>query len=163
MGGRRETQDQAVTGIVLREKDEYGKYQKLYGNLQRIDRFSKIKTGEIKTESIAEKAAAFQFGAIETNAKSFIGIINYGSNMISIRQIKAARVFLGWEQRDLASASGLSLPTIQRMEKLGIERSTVANAQKLQAAFKAAGVVFIQEDGGGAGVRLAKREGEGRG
>ena len=80
--------------------------------------------------------------------------------MISTRQIKAARVLLGWEQRDLANSSGLSLPTIQRMEKLGIERSTVANAQKLEAAFEAAGVVFIPEDGGGAGVRLAKREGE---
>ena len=79
--------------------------------------------------------------------------------MISTRQIKAARVLLGWEQRDLANASSLSLPTIQRMEKLGIERSTVANAQKLQAAFEAAGVAFIQENGGGAGVRLAQRAG----
>ena len=78
--------------------------------------------------------------------------------MISTRQIKAARVFLGWQQRDLANASGLSLPTIQRMEKLGVERSSVANAQKLQAALETGGVEFIQENGGGAGVRLAQRE-----
>jgi transcriptional regulator with XRE-family HTH domain len=76
--------------------------------------------------------------------------------MISAKQIKAARVFLDWEQRDLAEKSGLSLPTIQRMEKLGMERSSVANAQKVQTALEAAGVEFIPENGGGAGVRLRK-------
>lgn len=74
--------------------------------------------------------------------------------MISAKQIKAARVFLDWEQRHLAEHSGLSLPTIQRMEKLGLERSSVANAQKVQAALEAAGVVFIPPNGGGPGVRL---------
>ncbi|MDJ0391356.1 helix-turn-helix transcriptional regulator [Roseomonas sp. E05] len=80
--------------------------------------------------------------------------------MISAKQIKAARVFLDWEQRDLAERSGLSLPTIQRMEKLGLERSSVANAQKVQAALEAAGVEFIPENGGGAGVRLRRRAAE---
>jgi transcriptional regulator with XRE-family HTH domain len=74
--------------------------------------------------------------------------------MISAKQIKAARVFLGWEQRDLAEKSGLSLPTIQRMEKLGVERSSVANAQKVQGALESAGVQFIDQNGGGPGVRL---------
>ncbi|WP_235035292.1 helix-turn-helix domain-containing protein [Roseomonas sp. 18066] len=78
--------------------------------------------------------------------------------MISAKQIKAARVFLEWEQRDLAEKSGLSLPTIQRMEKLGMERSSVANARRVQAAMEAAGVDFIPENGGGAGVRLRKAE-----
>lgn len=74
--------------------------------------------------------------------------------MISAKQIKAARVFLDWEQRHLAEHSGLSLPTIQRMEKLGLERSSVANAQKVQAALEAAGIIFIPRNGGGPGVRL---------
>ena len=78
--------------------------------------------------------------------------------MISAKQIKAARIFLEWEQRDLAERSGLSLPTIQRMEKLGVERSSAGNAQKLQRALEAAGVEFIAENGGGAGVRLRKPE-----
>jgi transcriptional regulator with XRE-family HTH domain len=78
--------------------------------------------------------------------------------MISAKQIKAARVFLDWEQRDLAEKSGLSLPTIQRMEKLGVERSSVANVGKLQAAFEAAGVEFISANGGGPGVRLREPE-----
>ncbi|PZP39752.1 MAG: transcriptional regulator [Azospirillum brasilense] len=76
--------------------------------------------------------------------------------MISAKQIKAARIFLDWEQRDLAERSGLSLPTIQRMEKFGLERSSVANAQKLRSALEAAGVEFIAENGGGPGVRLRK-------
>ena len=79
--------------------------------------------------------------------------------MISAKQIKAARLFLDWEQRDLAQHSGLSIPTIQRMEKLGVERSSVANAQKVQQALEAGGVDFIAENGGGAGVRLRKSAG----
>jgi transcriptional regulator with XRE-family HTH domain len=67
--------------------------------------------------------------------------------MISAKQIRAARVFLDWEQKDLAEQSGLSLPTIQRMEKLGVERSTAGNAEKVQHALEAAGVRFT-EDGG---------------
>lgn len=77
--------------------------------------------------------------------------------MITPKQIKAARLFLDWEQRDLAAHSGLSLPTIQRMEKLGMERSQAGNVQKVQHALEAGGIVFIPEDGGGAGVRLKDR------
>jgi transcriptional regulator with XRE-family HTH domain len=76
--------------------------------------------------------------------------------MISAKQIKAARLFLEWEQKDLAEKSGLSLPTIQRMEKLGIERSSFANAQKVRCALEAGGIEFIAENGGGAGVRMRK-------
>jgi hypothetical protein len=43
------------------------------------------------------------------------------------------------------------------MEKLGIERSSVANAEKLRRALEAAGVEFIAENGGGVGVRLKNR------
>lgn len=76
--------------------------------------------------------------------------------MISPKQIKAARVFLDWEQKDLARAAGLSLPTIQRMEKLGVERSAAVNAEAVRRALEVAGVEFIPENGGGAGVRLRK-------
>ncbi len=76
--------------------------------------------------------------------------------MISPKQIKAARLFLDWEQRDLATHSGISLPTIQRMEKLGMERSQAGNVQRVQQALEAGGVEFIPENGGGVGVRLRK-------
>ena len=78
------------------------------------------------------------------------------SNMISAKQIKAARVFLDMEQKDLAAASGLSLPTIQRMETLGVERSQAGNAEKVRRALEDAGVIFIAENGEGPGVRLRK-------
>lgn len=80
--------------------------------------------------------------------------------MISAKQIKAARVFLGWEQRDLAAHSGLSLPTIQRMEKIGVERSSAANAERVRRALETGGIEFIPENGGGAGVRLRKPSAE---
>jgi transcriptional regulator with XRE-family HTH domain len=77
----------------------------------------------------------------------------------TVRQIKAARALLAWEQKDLAKASGLGLATVQRMEKMGLERSTVANAQKLLSAFEAAGIEFTTADNGGVGVRLHRNEG----
>lgn len=78
--------------------------------------------------------------------------------MISAKQMKAARLFLDWEQRDLAQKSGLSLPTIQRMEKLGLGRSSAANAEKIRLTLEAGGVTFIPENGGGAGVRMREPE-----
>ena len=74
--------------------------------------------------------------------------------MISAKQVKAARVFLSWEQRDLAGHSGLSLPTIQRMEKLGMQRSQAGNVERVRLALEAAVIEFIPENGGGPGVRM---------
>ncbi len=78
--------------------------------------------------------------------------------MISAKQIKAARLFLDWDQRELAEKAELSLPTIQRMEKFGVDRSSAANAQKVQRTLELGGIDFIPENGGGAGVRLRKDE-----
>ncbi len=74
--------------------------------------------------------------------------------MITSKQVKAARLFLEWEQRDLAERSGVSLPTIQRMEKLGMERSQAGNVERVQNALETGGIQFIPENGGGAGVRM---------
>ena len=79
--------------------------------------------------------------------------------MITAKQVRAVRVFLSWEQRDLARHSGLSLPTIQRMEKLGMERSQAGNVERVRLAMEAAGVEFIPENGGGPGIRMRKAEG----
>ena len=77
---------------------------------------------------------------------------------VSIKQVKAARALLGWSQSDLASASGVSEPTIKRLEAqdgdLGGAASTI---DAIGSAFNGAGVDFIAENGGGAGVRLTKR------
>jgi len=79
--------------------------------------------------------------------------------MISSKQIRAARVFLEWSQKELATAAKLSLPTIQRMETLGPERSSAGNVEKLQRAMEAAGIEFIDANGGGVGVRFRERSG----
>jgi transcriptional regulator with XRE-family HTH domain len=66
------------------------------------------------------------------------------------------------DQRDLAAASGLSLPTIQRMEaREGVIRGNVDSLMKLIAALEAAGVELINEgtvsEKGGRGIRLKTR------
>ena len=77
--------------------------------------------------------------------------------MILASQLRAARSLLDWNQKDLAQASDLSLPTIQRMETLGLHRSSAGNVEKVQRALEDAGIEFIGENGGGAGVRLKHR------
>ncbi|MGZ3276372.1 MAG: helix-turn-helix domain-containing protein [Caulobacteraceae bacterium] len=79
--------------------------------------------------------------------------------MISARQLRAARAMLGIDQRRLAELSGLSVPTIQRMESSeGVVRGNVDSLMKLIGALDAAGVEVINEGAvsapGGRGVRL---------
>jgi predicted transcriptional regulator len=72
--------------------------------------------------------------------------------------IRAARALLRWEQRDLATASLVSLPTIKRLEsKPGAMAAHMSTVTALRKALETAGVEFIDENGGGPGVRLRKR------
>ena len=79
--------------------------------------------------------------------------------MISAEQMRAARALIGMKQEELASAAGLSGQTIKRMESLGTGKSSAENVQAVQRALEAAGVQFIDENGGGAGVRMARPRG----
>lgn len=80
--------------------------------------------------------------------------------MISAGQLKAARALLGIDQKELAELSGLSLPTIQRMEGSdGVIRGNVDSLMKLLDALDRSGVIVIRpgevSDGAaGRGVRL---------
>jgi transcriptional regulator with XRE-family HTH domain len=79
--------------------------------------------------------------------------------MISAAQLRAARALLGIDQRQLAELSGLSVPTIQRMEaSAGVIRGNVDSLMKLVGALAAAGLELIGEGapsaGHGRGVRL---------
>jgi transcriptional regulator with XRE-family HTH domain len=79
--------------------------------------------------------------------------------MITGAQMRAARALLGLDQRALAQRSGLSLPTIQRMESSdGVVRGNVDSLMKLVEALAAAGIELIGEGAashsGGRGVRL---------
>lgn len=81
--------------------------------------------------------------------------------MLTAAQMKAARALLGWDQRQLAEAAGLSLPTVQRMEASdGNVRGNVDSLVKVVEALEAAGIELIAEgaisSGGGRGVRLRR-------
>ena len=91
-----------------------------------------------------------------SNSGLSIGILSIP--MISTRQVKAARALLAWSQDTLAQRSGVSYPTIARLEAedgpLGGRSDTAA---KIVTALEAAGVIFVaagEEQPGGPGVRL---------
>ena len=79
--------------------------------------------------------------------------------MITAAQLRAARALIGIDQRRLAALSGLSVPTIQRMEAShAVIRGNVDSLMKLVGALAAAGIELIGDNatshGGGRGVRL---------
>jgi len=74
------------------------------------------------------------------------------------RQLAAARVILGLTQAEVADRSQISVPTLKRMEASeGAVQGMPNNIQAVVRALEAAGVEFVPENGGGAGVRLTKR------
>jgi predicted transcriptional regulator len=76
---------------------------------------------------------------------------------LSIREIKAARALLGWSQDDLASHSGVSAPTIGRLEAEGGEIGGRAETEtKIRRALEKAGIEFLNGDQ--PGVRLGNKK-----
>ena len=72
-------------------------------------------------------------------------------------QIRAARALLRWRAEDLARESSVGVATIRRAELAEDETSmTAANDLMIRRTLEAAGIDFIDEDGGGPGVRLRK-------
>jgi len=73
--------------------------------------------------------------------------------------IRAGRMLLRWDQKTLAEAAGVSHVTVRRVEAkpgpLVADRSTIA---KLRAALESAGIVFVEDNGEGQGVRLKKAQ-----
>jgi transcriptional regulator with XRE-family HTH domain len=79
---------------------------------------------------------------------------------VSVRQVKAARSLLGWSQGDLANAAGISIPTIKRLEAAGGDLGGLPDtAAAIHKSLVKAGILFIEENGEGEGVRLRKRRG----
>jgi len=79
--------------------------------------------------------------------------------MLTAAQLRAARALLGIDQQKLADMSGVSLPTIQRMEaSQGNVRGVIDTLIKVVEALNAAGIELLgdnaRSDGGGRGVRL---------
>ena len=77
--------------------------------------------------------------------------------IVTGRQIAAARTLVGVAQADLAERSNISVATLKRMEASpGEAMGLVNNIRAVRQALEAAGVEFIPENGGGAGIRLRK-------
>lgn len=75
--------------------------------------------------------------------------------MISSDQCRAARALIGWGVRELATAAKVSVDTIFRLERG--DQLKERTLEDVRAVLEKAGVTFIPENGGGAGVRLTKR------
>jgi hypothetical protein len=86
--------------------------------------------------------------------------VNKSKNSLTSAQMRAARGLIRWSAEDLARETALSVTTIRRAELTEEETSmTAANDLAVRRALEAAGVIFIDENGGaGPGVRLRKRE-----
>src|SRR5260370_41388500 len=88
------------------------------------------------------------------STKSIPEVLNLS---ITSEQVRAARALLRWEQRDLAEASGVSLPSVKRLEtQPGLLAAQERTIMELRKALEKAGVEFITKNGGGPGVRLRK-------
>jgi transcriptional regulator with XRE-family HTH domain len=77
--------------------------------------------------------------------------------MITPSQCRAARGLLDWTQQELADAARIGVATVRLFEGEGAE-SRQATLAVLRRAFELASVVFIDENGGGPGVRLRRRQ-----
>ena len=76
-------------------------------------------------------------------------------NIITAPQVRAARGLIGWSREELSAKSGVPKITLSRVEtEATAPRQSTLTA--IRSALEAAGVEFIEENGGGAGVRLRK-------
>jgi transcriptional regulator with XRE-family HTH domain len=87
-------------------------------------------------------------------------VYNVNSNVDNVAmtpiQLRMARAALGWGVRELAEKAGVTANTVTRIENGSDAR--VSTVDRLRRALEAAGVVFIDENGGGPGVRLRNRQ-----
>ena len=77
--------------------------------------------------------------------------------MFTPAQCRAARGLIDWSQMDLAERAGVGIVTIRQLEA-GNHEPRRATLDVVRRALEAAGVEFIDENGGGAGVRLRKAQ-----
>lgn len=80
--------------------------------------------------------------------------------MTTPEQLRAARALIGLSQGELAERVGVSSMTIKRAEGAGQPVPSQETVAKIKAVLEAFGVLFIAENGGGHGVRMAKPAGD---
>ncbi len=77
--------------------------------------------------------------------------------MVDFFQLRAARALTGLSQAEVAEAAQVSIPTLKRAEAGGPIKVADDTIAAIAKALEKAGVEFIAENGGGAGVRMKKR------
>ena len=77
--------------------------------------------------------------------------------MLTPGQCRAARGMLGWNQQELARRARVGIVTVHQLEA-GLSQPRRATLDVIRHAFETAGIEFIDENGGGPGVRLRKRQ-----
>lgn len=82
--------------------------------------------------------------------------------MITGSQIRAARALLRWSAERLAEEAKLGVATIRRADAAddAVPALTAANLETIQRVLESAGIQFVPENGGGAGVRFRERQGK---
>jgi transcriptional regulator with XRE-family HTH domain len=71
-------------------------------------------------------------------------------------QMRMARAALGWGVRELAEKAGITANTVTRIENGADAKQSTIDA--MRSAFESAGIQFIPENGGGAGIRFRERQ-----
>jgi hypothetical protein len=79
--------------------------------------------------------------------------------MLTAEQVRAARALLRWDQSVLAEKAAISVETIKRLERMEgpLMETRSSTLVAIERALQAAGVIFIESNGEGPGVRLRKR------
>lgn len=77
--------------------------------------------------------------------------------MLTAAQCRAARGLISWSQQDLAAAARIGVVTVHQFEA-GSSEPRHSTLDVIRRAFENAGVEFIDENGGGPGVRLRDRQ-----
>ena len=86
-------------------------------------------------------------------------MVKMQSKPLTASQIRAARALLRWSAEDLAQRSAVGVATIRRAEVSEDKTSlTIPNNSAIRTSLEIAGVEFIDENGGGPGVRLRKHQ-----
>ncbi len=81
----------------------------------------------------------------------------YSATVLTPRQLRAARVLIGWSRKVLSERSGVPIKTTEAFER-GTTDPKMSTEHKWRRALEKAGVVFIEEDEtGGVGARLRER------
>jgi transcriptional regulator with XRE-family HTH domain len=79
------------------------------------------------------------------------------AEMITPEQCRAARALLNWRQEELANEAGVGIVTVRQFEGAA-HAPRRATLEVIRRALETAGVQFIEENGGGPGVRLRKKQ-----